>query len=97
MKILAIDLGKRTSVACVYDADSGKTPFRKMPTSPETLQQVIQFAKPDRVVIEICSSAGWVSDLVTEMGIEVQIANTSAAARRRTNTKGRPTAMTRCV
>ncbi len=33
--------------------------------------------EPDRVVIEICSIAGWVSDLARTLGIEIQVANTS--------------------
>ena len=33
--------------------------------------------EPQRVVIEICSIAGWVSDLVRSLGIELQVANTA--------------------
>ena len=33
--------------------------------------------KPDRVVIEICSMAGWVCDLVRRKGVEIEVANTA--------------------
>jgi transposase len=46
-------------------------------TTPTGLEQLVQEVKPDRVVIEICSIAGWVSDLVRRMGIEIQVANTA--------------------
>ena len=39
--------------------------------------QLVKEVKPDRVVIEVCNIAGWVCDLLREMGIEVQVANTS--------------------
>ena len=38
---------------------------------------MVQEVNPDRVVIEVCSIAGWVCDLLGGMGIEVQVANTS--------------------
>ena len=77
MKILALDLGKYKTVGCEYERESGWHRFRTAVTSARALQQLMQEVKPDRVVIEICSIAGWVSDLVREMGIEIQVANTS--------------------
>src|SRR6185295_15470081 len=41
---------------------------------------MVQEVKPDRVVIEVCSIAGWVCDLMGELGVEIQVANTSDEA-----------------
>ena len=38
---------------------------------------MVQEVNPERVVIEVCSIAGWVCELMGSMGIEVQVANTS--------------------
>lgn len=77
MKILALDLGKYKTVGCAYERESGSHRFRATATTPAALQQLVQEVKPDRVVIEICSIAGWVCDLVRRMGIEIQVANTA--------------------
>jgi transposase len=77
MKILALDLGKYKTVGCDYERESGKHRFRAGMTTPAALQKLVQEVGPDRVVIEVCSIAGWVSDLVRRMGIEIQVANTS--------------------
>src|SRR2546425_12475231 len=77
MKILALDLGKYKTVGCEYEGESGRHRFRVAATMPAALQQLVQEVRPDRVVIEVCSIAGWVSDLVRWMGIEIQVANTS--------------------
>jgi transposase len=77
MKILALDLGKYKTVGCDYERESGRHRFRATATTPAALRQLVQEVGPDRVVIEICSIAGWVSDLVRRMGIEIQVANTS--------------------
>jgi transposase len=77
MKILALDLGKYKTVGCAYEAESGNHQFQRSFTTPAGLRKMVQEVKPDRVVIEICSIAGWVCDLLWAMGIEVQVANTS--------------------
>ncbi len=33
--------------------------------------------RPDRVVIEVCPSAGWITDLAARLRIELQVANPS--------------------
>lgn len=80
MKILALDLGKYKTVGCDYERESGKHRFRGSFTTPAALQQLVKEVKPDRVVIEVCNIAGWVCDLLREMGVEVQVANTSEDA-----------------
>jgi len=80
MKILALDLGKYKTVGCDYERESGAHRFRASFTTPAALQQLVKEVKPDRVVIEVCNIAGWVCDLLRELGVEVQVANTSEDA-----------------
>jgi transposase len=77
MKILALDLGKYKTVGCEYESESGAHRFHRSYTTPAALQKMVQEVSPDRVVIEVCSIAGWICDLMGAMGIEVQVANTS--------------------
>ena len=77
MKILALDLGKYKSVACDYEAESGRHRFTTIVTNPKALHDLIVDRAPDRVVIEICSIAGWVGDLVRTLEIELEVANTN--------------------
>jgi transposase len=77
MKILALDLGKFKTVACAYEAETARHRFATVATTPQALHDLIVALEPDRVVIEICSIAGWVCDLVRRLGIEIQVANTS--------------------
>jgi transposase len=77
MKILALDLGKYKTVGCEYESESGAHCFRRSFTTPTALRQMVQEVNPERVVIEVCSIAGWVCDLMGSMGIEVQVANTN--------------------
>ena len=44
------------------------------------MAQLVKAVKPDRLVIEVCNIAGWVCDLLRELGVEVQVANTNADA-----------------
>src|SRR6476659_1427786 len=77
MKILSLDLGKYKSVGCDYEGESGRHSFRGSLTTPAALRQLVREVKPDRVVIEVCSIAGWVCDLLRELGVTVQVANTN--------------------
>lgn len=77
MKILALDLGKYKTVGCDYERESGAHRFQARITTPAALAELVKEVKPDRVVIEVCNIAGWVSDLMRGMGVEVQVANTS--------------------
>src|SRR6185503_10718803 len=77
MKILSLDLGKYKTVGCDYESETGGHQFMSSFTTPGALKKLVQGVKPDRVVIEVCSIAGWVCDLLRELGIEVQVANTS--------------------
>lgn len=74
-RILAIDLGKFKSVACLYDADSADAAFQAVQTTPEALYELLLVLKPDRVVMEVCGIAGWIHDLAVELGFAIQVAN----------------------
>jgi transposase len=77
MKILALDLGKYKTVGCEYESESGAHRFHRSASTPAALRKLVQDVNPDRVVIEVCSIAGWVCDLLAALGVEVQVANTS--------------------
>jgi len=78
MKILALDLGNFKSVACVGETENcSKVEYETIVSSKEGLGKLLEKHRPERVVIEICPLAGWVSDLVREMGIEMQVASTN--------------------
>ena len=77
MNILAMDLGKSKTVVCFYDSENGKHEFSKVRTRPEEIHDLIVDKSPGRVVFEICSSAGWIYDIVKALGIEVQVAKIS--------------------
>jgi transposase len=80
MKILALDLGKFKSVGCVYDTTTLRHKYETVATSAQSLHDLLVEQEPDRVVIEICSIAGWVTDLVRTLGIEIEVASTTHEA-----------------
>lgn len=80
MKILALDLSKFKSVGCVYEAASGEHQYRRVITTPTKMHDLLVELEPDRVVIEVSSISGWISDLVRALGIELQVANTNGEA-----------------
>jgi transposase len=78
--ILAIDLGKYKSVACVHDPDSGEIRFTTFDTSRAELQRLLTMEQPGVVIIEACLLAGWVHDLCGERGVRCLVANTASEA-----------------
>lgn len=89
MNILAMDLGKNNTVVCHYDADSGKHKFIKAKTTPQQIHDLLAEHKPDRVVFEICSSAGWVHDICSALKLETEVANPNTQAWRWKNVKNK--------
>jgi transposase len=77
MKILAVDIGKVKSVACDYEAPSGVHLFETVRTDPGVFADLLLRRRPVRMVIEVGSCAGWITDLTARMGIELQVANPS--------------------
>jgi transposase len=78
--ILAIDLGKYKSVACLYRPAVAAAEFRTVPTSRAEVERLIRAAAPAVVVIEACSLSGWVHDLCAGLGVPCRVANTAAEA-----------------
>jgi transposase len=77
--ILAIDLGKYKSVACLYrSADDHR--FTTFPTNRAELTRLIDQHRPDVILIEACLLAGWVRDLCVEKGVRCLVANTASEA-----------------
>lgn len=77
MRILALDLGKYKTVACEYETETGAHRYVTILTNGKALHDLLVDCAPDRVVIEICSIAGWVSDLVRGLEIELEVASTN--------------------
>ena len=58
--IVALDLGKYKTVACVYDGDPAAARFQTLSTGREELCRLLVRHRPAVVVIEACGLAGWV-------------------------------------
>jgi transposase len=77
--IVAIDLGKYKSVACLYrSADDHR--FCSFPTSRDELTRLLDRQQPSVVLVEACLLAGWVHDLCTSKGVRCLVANTASEA-----------------
>ena len=77
--IIALDLGRHKSVACVSDRGTGAHAFRELDTKPGALDRLLA-AHPGAVVVEACANAGWVHDRPVAAGHPVKVANTAAEA-----------------
>ena len=89
MKILAMDIGKFKTVACEFDVHSGTSQYETIKTTPLSIRRIIARQKPDRVVFEVGSAAGWVHDIVVSTGTEVQVANPNHEGWRWRNVKNK--------
>jgi transposase len=77
--ILAIDLGKYKSVACLYRSAEEQR-FVSFATSRAEIVRMLDKLQPTVVLIEACLLAGWVHDLCTEKGVRCLVANTTSEA-----------------
>src|SRR5262245_34909511 len=77
--ILAIDLGKYKSVACLHRPDLDPR-FTTLPTTRADLTRLIHKHRPDVILIEACLLCGWVRDLCVELGVRCLVANTASEA-----------------
>lgn len=75
MKILSLDLGQCKTVSGMYETETAKCTYRTIETTPEALHDLMVTESPDRVVMEIGPTAGWVHDLARSLDLEVQVAN----------------------
>lgn len=87
MKIVALDLGKSKMVGCMYETLTHEHRFDSAPLDRGTLRTVLEGERPDRVVIEIGPTAGWVGDAVRAHGAELEVANPSHQGWRWRNVK----------
>jgi transposase len=78
--ILAVDLGRYKSVACVYARSTRAHTFRTIDTTPADLDRLLARHPGALVVVEACANAGWVHDLAVSRGHAVKVANTAAEA-----------------
>jgi len=79
-KILAIDLGKFKSVACLFETETNQTEFCTMTTDRHYLKTVLRNYTPDLVVVEACAISGWVSDFCQQEGYQVLVCSPSQEA-----------------
>jgi len=93
-RLLALDLGKFTSVLCVYDplAPGAHRFVTGVRTTPQSLHDLLAAHATDDaartlLVIETCDVAGWVFDLATALGLTVLVANPAHEAWRWTRVK----------
>ena len=78
--IIALDLGKFKSVACLMDVGSRRHRFETLDTTPQRLHALFVANTPEDpsctlVVVECCDAAGWVHDLAVSLGLAVKVAN----------------------
>jgi transposase len=69
MKILAIDLGKYNSVACLFNTATNQKQFETIATQRWAFEQLLNQTKPDQVVIETSSITGWCMTFVKAWGM----------------------------
>jgi transposase len=87
MKILALDLGKFNSVSCLLDNQTQATEFWTFSTDRPYLETLLAKHRPELVVFEACSIAGWVQDVCAGGGYKTIVANPNQEAWRWKNVK----------
>src|SRR5262249_21993515 len=78
--IVALDLGKYKSVACVHVEAQGTFRFTSFETTRSEMHRLLTRDRPTVVILEACLLAGWVHDLCAELGIRCLVANTASEA-----------------
>ena len=76
--ILAVDLGRFKSVACIYSRTDRTAQFRTVDSKPDAFAKLLAEHAGAVVVIEACANAGWVHDQAVAAGHVVKVANTAA-------------------
>lgn len=80
MKILAIDLGKYNSVACLFNTATNQSEFETIAMQRGLIEDMLQRSQPQKVAIETCTNSNWVHDICQEHGYEVLVANPNQEA-----------------
>jgi hypothetical protein len=94
MTILAIDLGKFNSMACIYDNETQEQQFETVSTERGFFKTLFCTHSPEFVVAEAFGPSGWVSDLCGEMEIPILVCSTHEEAWLRGTSNARPTKTT---
>lgn len=76
-KILAIDLGKFTSAVCIMSKSKMEPAFRTVKTDGQGFHDMFVEINPDIVIFEVGPSSGWVADMLRDLKIHFQVANTN--------------------
>jgi hypothetical protein len=95
--IVAVDLGKYKSVACVHDPATGELRFTTFETTRAELRKLVAKEQPAVAVIEACLLAGWVHDLCVELGVRCLVWRGSRPRRRRLATAVRTSCGAACL
>ncbi len=77
LKIIALDLGKFKTVACVMDTAARTHAFETIDMSPANVHGLVvrHVTSPPAdtlVVSETCDTAGWVHDVCTSIGTSIK-------------------------
>lgn len=80
MRILGIDLGLRKSVACSYDTATAEERIITIATNPVELDRLVDRERPDQVVVEAGTPAGWVHDRCVSRGVRCRVASPTTDA-----------------
>jgi transposase len=78
--ILALDLGKYKSVACLSPGDPATATFVSFPTDRDRPHKLFAQHRPDAGMLEAGLLAGCVHDLCHELGLAGHVANTASKA-----------------
>jgi transposase len=89
MKILALDLGKIKSVGCLFDSETAEHAYETVRSTPFAIHQFLERRRPDRIVFETSSMAGWVYDVAAQLGVPIEVANPNHESWRWRNTKSK--------
>jgi transposase len=89
MKIVSLDTGKFKTVGYTCDVGTGEERYETLRTTPEAMRDYLIREKPQRVVLEVSAVAGWIYDLVKELGMECQVAHVGGEAWKFKNLKNK--------
>ncbi len=81
MRILAMDLGKGNTVSCLLDTDTGEQEFRTTRMRREAVVDLLERSRPDLVVFEVSTDAGWIADLCRERSLRLAALNPASLVR----------------
>ena len=71
MKILGIDLGKYTSVACLFDTETQDHLFFSFKSLALEFERLLSQTQAAQIVLEACAISSWVYDLGQAKGYNV--------------------------